>query len=423
MAGEREQDVFRLPGFLPFWWAETISGLGSYVTAIALQVLVVITLNGTSTDVGVLNAFRWLPYLLLGFIVGALVERASRKPVLMGADLGRAVLLAAIPALWLIGWLNLPVLFGFVALFGVLSLLHDAAAQSFVPRLVPRASLVAANARLDQGGAAAQTAGPVLGGALVTALSAPIAVLVDAASYLFSAIALSRIRVSEPPAVAAERPSLWREIEEGLAWVYRHPTLGPLQVSTHAWFVFNAMLGAIFAPFVLLELRLSAFELGVTLAFAGGAALLGSLLAVQLGARFGAGRAVILSRTLMPIAWAMIALVPAAGASQWALIVMLAFGQALFGFAMGAENANELGYRQAVTPDTMQSRVNTAMRSINRAMIVAGAPIGGLLADGLGHRPAMWIAIAGFALVPIFLVATPFRDARHGDGEIADAAS
>ncbi|MDO9245847.1 MAG: MFS transporter, partial [Phenylobacterium sp.] len=146
MKGSKARDVFRLPGFLAFWSAETVSEFGTYITTLALQVMVVVTLQGGATDVGLLNASRWLPYLALGLIIGALVDRWRRKPLLVGTDLGRALLLGAIPALWWLGWLSLPLLMVFVALFGVLTLLNDAASQSFVPRLVPAPFLLAANA-------------------------------------------------------------------------------------------------------------------------------------------------------------------------------------------------------------------------------------------------------------------------------------
>ncbi len=101
--------------------------------------------------------------------------------------------------------------------------------------------------------------------------------------------------------------------------------------------------------------------------------------------------------------------------SHWLVVVVVAGGQFLYGQAIGVENANEMGYRQPVTPDALQGRMNTTMRSVNRAMIVVGAPLGGLLADAVGYRPIMWIATAGFALVAAALAASPFRHARHGD--------
>lgn len=408
------RDVFRHRGFLSFWAAETVSGFGTYVTTIVLQVLVVLTLSGTATDVGLLNASRWLPYLLLGLVVGALVDRRRRKPILVATDLGRGILLGMIPLLWLLGWLTLPVLLAFVAGFGALSLLNDASSMSFLPRLVPRESLLAANARLEQSSGVTQTSGPVVAGALVTALGAPIAVLVDAVSYLFSAVTVARIRIDEPPAAGKDQPlNLRRDIAEGLHWVYRHRTLGPLAVVGHVWFLFNSMLITVFVPFVLLQLHLSAFELGLALAGAGVTGVLGSLLSTRFGMRWGAGPAIIACFALMPVGWALIALAPTG--TPWITVAVLAAGQGLYGLALGLQNANEMGYRQAITPDALQSRTNTTIRSINRAMIVVGAPLGGLLADGIGYRPTFWIAIGGFVLVAVALALSPFRRARHGD--------
>jgi MFS family permease len=408
-------DVFRLTGYLAFWTAGTVSAFGSYVTSLALQVLVVVTLHGTATDVGLVNASRWLPYLLFGLVVGAVVDRRRRKPILVATDLARALSLGAVPALWLLGWLSLPVLMGFVALFGLMTLLNDAATQSFLPRLAPAPLLLAANARLDQGAAVAQTSGPVLAGALVTALGAPLAVLIDAATYLVSAVAIAGIGIAEPkPGPSAGRLNLRQEIGEGLRWIYRHRTLAPLAISTHGWFLCNSMVTTVFAPFVLLRLHLTAFELGLALAAAGGAGLFGSLYSTRLGLRWGAGRVVIACRAAMPVAWAIVALAPA-GASHWVTIAALAMGQALYGLAMGAENANEMGYWQAVTPDALQGRMNATRRSINRGMIVVGAPLGGVLADTIGYRPTLWLGIAGFVLVAGYLAVSPFWNVRHDE--------
>ena len=146
-------------------------------------------------------------------------------------------------------------------------MLSDGAARSFLPRLVPRDSLLAANARLDQSSSVAQTSGPLLAGALVTALGAPVAVLVDAVSYLVSGIAIASIRTPEiSPVADDDQPrNLRREIGDGLRWVYRHRMLAPIAISTHAWFLFNSILTTVLVPFALLSLNLSAFEFGVTL--------------------------------------------------------------------------------------------------------------------------------------------------------------
>jgi len=258
-------------GFRRFWVASTVSAFGTYVTTVALQVLVVDDLGGSATDVGLLNAARWVPYLLVGLLIGVLADRLRRRPVLVATDLGRAVVLACIPLLAALDRLTLPALLSLVATLGLLSLGNDAAHQSFLPRLVPRTGLSRANARLQQSDAAAQTSGP----ALVALLGAPVAVLVDAASYLASGVLTATIRTVEPAPEHHQR-HLRRELSEGVAWVYRHRTLGPLAWSTHVWFLFFSVLGAVYAPFVLTTLDRSPLVLGVTLALAGVGGLLGA---------------------------------------------------------------------------------------------------------------------------------------------------
>ena len=408
--------VLRDPAFARFWVAETVSGFGTYVTTIALQVLVVLTLDGSAADVGLVSAARWLPYVGLGLVVGALVDRRPRRPVLVTTDLGRGLLLTAIPVLWWFGGLSLPVLMVEMVVFGTLALLNDAATQSFVPRLVPRPSLLAANARLDQSDAVAQTSGPALGGALVGLLGAPVAVLVDAASYLLSAALTATVRVTETVRPSTEPLHLRREVVEGLRWVYGHRMLAPFAITTHAWFVCNSALVTVYVPFVLVGLGLSPFELGLTLAAAGVGGLVGSLAAVPLGLRWGAGRTVIAAQLVTPLGWAVVALAPGVSAfGRVAVVVVLSLGQLVYGLALGAENANSMGYRQAITPDALQGRMNITMRSINRAMVVVGAPLGGLLATVVGYRPVLVGGIVGFLLVAVALALSPYRHARHDD--------
>lgn len=406
-------EPLRLPAFRRFWVAETVSEFGTYVTTIALQVLIVLVLSGTALDVGLVSASRWLPYLLLGVLVGALVDRGRRKPVLVVTDLARAALLCVIPLLWWMGWLSIWSLMAVVLLFGTASVVNDAATQSFLPRLVERGQLLPANARLDQSSAVAQLAGPLAGGGLVGLVGAPLAVLADAISFVVSAIVTAGIRVVEPVAELTRR-HLGREIGDGLRWIYRHPTLAPLAVSSHLWFLVNSMGSTILVPLALLVFGFSPLELGIVVAAAGAGALAGASLSVRAGRRWGPGRVVIASHAAMPVAWAgVLVLVLQGQAEHLAAIAVIVASQALIGFAMGLENANEMGYWQAVTPDALQGRTNATRRSANRAMIVIGAPLGGLIADRLGYPAAITIVIAGFVLAVVVLLLSPFRNARH----------
>ncbi|GAB2504302.1 MFS transporter [Promicromonospora xylanilytica] len=389
--------------------------------------LVLVTLGASATELGVVNAARWVPYLVLGLVLGAVVDRWQRRPLLITTDLVRGLLLGSVPLLWWAGVLDVPVLAAFMVVLGLASLLNDAASQSFLPRLVPRTALVRANARLDQTGAVAQASGPAIGGALTTALGAPLAVLVDSATYLFAAFAVWRAKVPEPDSTrtTARRDGggvrlgarrLLEDIREGMRWVYRHTMLAPLALATHGWFLCNGVVTTVLAPFALVGLGLSAFQLRLALAAAGVAGLGGALLSERAGRIWGAGPTVVVAMAVMAPAWALVALTPAGGAgtaATWLSVATIAVGQGLYGLGMGLENANSMGYRQAVTPDRLQARTNTTIRSLNRAMLVIGAPLGGLLADHLGYRPALWLGVAGFTLVAVLLGVSRFRAARH----------
>jgi MFS family permease len=396
------------PGFLRFWTAATVSGFGTYVTTLAIQVLIVLTLHESATGVGLVNSARWLPYLLFGLVVGVLVDRSRRRPLLVTTDLVRGVLLIAIPLLAVTHRLTIVVLMVFMAVFGLMSLVNDAASQSFLPRLVPAGLLGPANARLDQSDAVAQTSGPALAGGLVSLLTAPWAVLVDAASYLVSGLLLLGIPVIEPPSRRLSVRGIGGEAAEGLGWVYRHRMLRPYALCTHGWFLCSSVAGVVLPPFALRTLDLSPFGLGVALAVGGVGGLSGSLAAVALGARYGAGRIVIVSHLGCALAWAMVAL----SSGHWSGWVLFGAGELVLGVSMGIGNANEMGYKQTITPDHLQGRMNATMRSINRAMIVVGAPLGGVLGDAIGLRTMLWVAAVGFLIVGGTLAGTPYRDAR-----------
>ena len=413
MAGvARTRDGLRgYPGFGPFWAAATVSSFGTYVTTLAIQVLVVLTLHGGAAGVGLVSAARWLPYLLFGVFAGVFVDRARRRPILVTTDFVRCVLLVAIPTLAVAHHLSLVVLIAFMIVFGLASLANDAASQSFLPRLVPPGLLTRANARLDQSDAVAQTSGPALAGGLVSLLTAPWAVLVDAASYFASGLLLLRVAVAEPPSRRFSLRGVRGEAVEGLRWIYRHRTLGPYVLSTHGWFLVNAIASTTLPVFALRTVGLSPLGLGLALAAAGVGGLLGALSSTALGARFGAGRIVIASILGNGMAWAVIA----SGWHGWGGWIVFGIGEFLLGLTMGTANANEMGYMQSITPDHLQGRSNATRRSINRAMIVIGAPLGGVLADAVGYRPMLYTAAVGFGVVAASLAITPYRHARLDD--------
>lgn len=401
----REDTAFRR-----FWIASTVSYLGTAVGAVAMVVLVERDLDGSATDLGVVTGARWAPYLLVGLFAGVLADRVRRRPLLVGTDAGRAVVLAAVPALALTGTLTIPLLAVLMFAFGVLSVANDAAHQSFLPRLLPRPALPRANARIEQSDAVAQTGGQVLGGGLVALLGAPLATGVDALSYALSAVLLAGVPAEERRVRTPRR--VFAQVGEGLSWVYRHPTLRPLALGTHWWFAFHAVLITVYGFYALRELRIGEIGLGVTYAFAGVGALLGTTYAERLAARVGIGPAIAGSRVLDAAGYVVV-IAAATAPGPVAATVVAAAGQFVVGIGLGLDSPTQMSYRQAVTPDGLQGRMNSTMRSVNRTAIVVGAPAGGLLADAIGLRPALWVGVAGMAVGGVALGFTGLRHATR----------
>jgi MFS family permease len=398
--------------FVRFWLASTTSYFGTYITALSLQVLVVVNLHGTAADVGWVNASRWLPYVLLGLVAGALIDRIHRKLVLVATDIGRGILLTIIGLTAVfdvisIGWLML-----IMILFGIMSLFNDAAYQSLVPEIVPRSLLIRANARLEQSAAVSETSGPAISGGLVALIGAPFTILMNALSYLSSGILMASIK-HQPAEKTAVNP-FKGQIKEGLRWVYRHQYLRTLALNTHAWFFFHSVTITVLVTFVLIELQFSSAILGFVLAAAGVGAVSGTSLSTYVGQRWGIGWMMTFSRALFGPAVILIALAPAGQQDelQVSALFMVVAGQFLYGFAMGIEGPLEMGYRQSVTPMHLQGRMNATMRSVNRSMIVIGAPFGGAIADFFGFRTALWLTIIGLAICAVWFAFSPMRHAK-----------
>lgn len=399
-------------GFGRVWAAETVSGFGSYVTGVALPVLLVVTLSASATELGVVAAAQWLPYLLFGLLAGVFIDRHRRRRLIVGTELGQGALLLTIPVLAALGLLRVWVVVLFLLPFGTLSLLGTAAGQAYLPRLVPAAELTRANVRLERSRIAAQTVGPALAGGLVRVVGAPLAVLVDAASYLVSGVLVATVRTPEPAPSRAGRRRVRTELAEGLRFVYRHRTLAPYALGTHGWFIGTAMASTLWAPYVLRQAGIGSVGLGVTLAAAGVGGVVGNTVGVRLGGRIGAGGTVVVGRWLSPLAFLVVALVPPTGGLAWGVAVA---GQALFGLGMGIDAPMESAYRQTVTPDALQGRMNATIRSMNWGLRTVGAPLGGVLGDHLGYRPALAVAAGVYAVAALGMTLSPYRTARLPD--------
>lgn len=374
-------------------------------------------ISATPVQISILSALSVVPYLFLGLIIGALMDRWRRQPTLVLTSIGRAVVLASIPVLLLLGALTFWSLAIVVLALGVLTLFADSAAQPLLPHLVPRRSLVMANARLGQSTTVAGTAGPALGGALLALVGAPLLFIVEACLLAVSALLQSRIRVQEKrEETRALGRHIGHDIAEGFRYTYRHRTLRPLALSVHTWFLANSIVTTLFGVFTLRELQVPEWGFGLILAVGGLGGFLGALLAPRVGARMGAGRAIFLGRTIAVAPWLALALLPLTSATSLAiLLLVLSAAQFLYALSQGIEDANEMGYRQAVAPDLLQGRMNSTIRTANRVVFFFGALLAGLLATYFGYHVTIGIAAVIFAAAALVIFLSPLRRARHDD--------
>jgi len=403
--------LVEVPGYVRFLTASAVSAFGSQVTGLALQILTAVTLSASATEVGIVNAARWVPYLLFGLMAGVVVDRWRRKPMMVATDLGRAALLGAIPVLYALDRLSIPALCTFVFAFGMLSLLFEAANQSYVPQLVPKELLNAGYARVQQADAVAGSTGPLLAGALIKIMGAPLAVLVDALTYLISGLLLASVKAPDPVPDRGARRGLGSELREGVAWVYRHRTLASIALTSHAMLLFNSMVTTVFVVFALHSLKIGEFGLGVTYACASVGVVLGGALSGRVARRLDVGATLITFRLLAAIGWLPLVL---AERGPWAL-ASVSLGFFLVSLAIGVESPVEMSYRQAVTPDHLRGRMNATIRSMNWGMVAVGAPLGGVLADQVSYRFALWIGLSGAVIQALALAVSRTRTARYVD--------
>ena len=265
---ERRTSLWRHRDFMRLWSAETISQVGSQVTLLALPLAAILILDATAFEVGALSSIEFAPFLLVGLPAGVWVDRLRRRPILIAGDLGRAVVLASLPIAYWLDALTMPHLYAAAFLTGIFTVFFDVAYQSYLPSIVERGQLTEGNAKLEISRSGAQLAGPGIAGALVEVLTAPVAIAVDAVSFLGSALFVARIRRPEPevPASPAEdRPRMRSQIMEGLRYVLGHPLLRPIAACTAVSNLFSAMVTAILILFAVRELGLTAGMIGIAL--------------------------------------------------------------------------------------------------------------------------------------------------------------
>ena len=411
------------PDFARLWTAETISQFGSQVSGLAIPLIAATVLEVSPFEFGLLSTIEFLPFILLSLPAGVWVDRLRRRPILIVGDLGRAAVLLSIPIAFYFDALTIWQLYivGFTT--GCLTVFFDIAYQSYLPAVVERDALVEGNAKLESSRAAAQVIGPGIAGVLIGTIGAATAVLFDSMSFLASALFIFRIRRPEPDprqtatgeAVEAG-PGMRREIAEGLHYVVGNRYLRSIAACTGSANLFGNIATAIFILYAARDVGLSAATIGLIFAVGALGFLAGALVANRVATRIGVGPTIVVSAFLGWPAVLLIAIAPA-GLEVPFFVVSGVLG----GLSVSIYNINQVSFRQAITPERMQGRMNATMRFVVWGTIPIGAILGGILGGQIGLYETIWVGAIGSFFPFLFVLFSPVRGIHEMPGSAADA--
>ena len=405
-SAQRRPGLIRHPDFVKLWTAETISQFGTQVSLLALPLIAAIILRVPPLEFALLATFEFLPFILLSLPAGVWVDRLRRRPILIVTDIGRAIALFSVPVAVFFDVLTIWQLYAVGFFMGCMTVFFDVAYQSYLPALVERQDLVEGNSKLEISRSAAQITGPGIAGILIGLITAPIAIVVDSVSFLLSAAFLLLIRRPEPvparPAVVAgaKGPSMRTEIAEGLRYVGGNRYLRSISATTALSNLFGNIAMSILLLYLVRELGFTAELLGITFSLGSIGFLVGAVGANRLAARFGVGRTIVGSAMLFGPALLPIALAPAD-----LTLPFVAAGGFLGGLGGAIYNINQVSFRQAITPERIQGRMNATMRFIVWGTIPVGTIMGGSLGGLIGLHETIWVGAIGslFAFIPVAL--------------------
>jgi len=391
--------LWRHRDFMRLWAAQTVSLFGSQVTSLALPLTSALTRRATPAQMGILGAAQFAPFPLIGLFAGVWVDRRRRRPIMIAADVGRAVLLALIPALALLHALRIEQVYAIAFLAGALTLFFDVAYTSYLPSLVTCDRLSEGNAKLEGSAAVAELAGPGVGGVLAQLFSPPLALVVDAVSFVFSALSLRTIHVAEPePAPQARDEGVWRGIGQGLR-VLLGNRLTRATVSAAATLVLCSSIGSsVFVLYLTRALHLPPALVGLVYLASGLGSFPGAILCGKVTRRLGVGRAIVVAAFTMSVARLLI--LAASGPMVVALAILMV-AEAFTGFAAIIWDINQLSLRQGLPPQHLLGRMNASFRFIVWGMMPLGALLGGFLGARIGLRPTLAVSVIGGLLAPL----------------------
>jgi MFS family permease len=400
--------LWRHRAFITLLTGQTISLVGSQVSILALPLTAVLILNANPAQMGILQAVEYAPAAIFGLLAGYWADRIRRRPVLILTDLGRGLLLASIPLALYFGVRQMSYLYAVGFLVGVLTIFFAVAYQAYLPSLVERVSLVAANGTLEASSSAAQILGPGLAGGLVQLFTAPLAILADAASFVISAVFMLFIRAPEPR-IEQRKAGMWREIVVGLRFAFSHPLLRITLLTSGICNFFSGNYNAQVVLYATRELHITPLGLGGIFAVSSVFGLLAAALAGWIGRRLGIGRLLVVA--LLFLGMGSMSL-PLAFGTPAVVTLIVGAGASLGAVSDGLYNVSVVSLRQLLTPADLQGRIAAAGRVVIWGAQPLGALAGGFLGVTIGLRPTLLFTACGYFLAFLVALFSPLHGLR-----------
>jgi MFS family permease len=408
--GRLVSPLLREPDFRHFWFGQTISVFGDQVTQLGVPLVAVLVLGADATQMGTLLAVGLLPHLLFSLPAGVWLDRVRvRRRLMIAADIGRAVLIASIPIAYVAGALTVAQLYVVGFLTGSLAVIFDISWSTLLVAVARREAFVEANALFSGSRALAFVGGPPLAGGLVQVLSAPIALVADAISFVGSAFYLGRIHATEPPIEFVEE-SIRTRLSTGLLFLFRDSIMRPILLSAATINLFNFGFQALFILYVTSVLGVSPGILGAALGAGAVGGLIGAVIAARVGRRIGLGAAYALGCVLFPVP---LVLVPLVSGPPEAVLVMLFGTEFLAGLGVQILDINVSAVITARTPDAIRARAGGAFRFVNYGIRPVGAFLGGLLGGIIGVRETLFVVTIAASVGILWLIGSPIPRLRE----------
>lgn len=404
--------------FIKLWMGQTVSVFGSLITRTALPFVAILFLNSSPMQVALLSSMDLLAGFLVGLFAGVWVDRFARRPILIGTDFARAILVLTVPLVALFGSLRIEFLYVIAFLSGAFSTLFDVAYTSYMPSLVDKEELLDGNSKLTATASAAEIMAFGSGGWLVQWLTPPFALIIDAITFIVSAISLLLIRKPEQRELEAPlmdleenlvSPTIGKEIAEGFQAVWTHPELRAVALSQWAFDFGGRIFGTVFLLFVTRELGIAPGIQGMIYAIGGFTSLVGAVLVGKFTERLGFGRTMVVSIACISLGMAAVPLAPNGALLG---ILCLVLNQILTDPFWTVFDIGQVSLRQTVVGDRMQGRVNATFRVGSMAFMLVGTFLGGYLGEQIGLRNTIILGVLVVAITPMLIAFSPLARRR-----------